>query len=285
MLTLDQLRSIRVSRGLKRSQLADVTAIPDARLEALELRKAEPWFDEAILICRALCTDGILPLIAPDNLAQFRSAHLLPAHHARNIWFSGARLPLSAAVDLADRFGLTDPEQLYSTPLQRQLWEVMQQTERHPEAPGWCPWCAADILGGEAHLPTCLPNLLYAPRGGITLTDAEHRMLVPEKRGSRMKPRSLPGVGLKPFRLAHHLRQQDVAVRANLDVNFYARLERGDLGLTLKTAQKLAAFFDCTVDDLYSENPDTSRVTPAPVQTTPTILRRRSSREVHDIIE
>lgn len=237
MLTLDNLKPTRLSKGFKRSHLADLVSLDEERLRDLELRKSEPWFDEACILARTLCIDGILPLIASDDLTL--SVLEAPRETDLATWRSGARPSLLLACRIARLFGLADPYELSVTPLQRQLWEVMQANERHPEAPGWCPWCAADIFGGDPHLPTCLPNNLYTPHAE-TVAGEQALPAPPRVRRRSQRSHGMPAYGLKALREEREMFQKDAARLAGIHPNYYARIERSVVPLTVEVADALA---------------------------------------------
>jgi DNA-binding XRE family transcriptional regulator len=236
MLTLDLLKPTRLSKDLRRSHLATLTSIDEGRIRSLELRQSEPWFDEAVLLSRALCVDGILPLLS-DSLTLSTLGSPLPTDLAT--WRSGVRPPLSLAVRIAIRFGLPDPCLLSVTPLQRQMWDVMQAGERHPEAPGWCVWCAADIIGGEPHRDTCLPANLYTPPRTLR-TEEGLPAAVPRPRARVQRTKGIPAYGIKALREERELLQRDVAQMLGLHPNYYARIERSDVPLTVELADALS---------------------------------------------
>lgn len=258
-LTLDNLKPLRVARSIMRPTLAATTGIDPERLRNLELRAAEPWFDECVLLSRALCLDGILPLVGADTIASLRLPVDLPDGFSLAMWKSGRRFPLTAAIDLARRFGLADPETLYTTPLQRQLWAVMQSTERLGDAGGTCPWCAAAVTTGEDHLPTCLPHNLYAVRGSDPHATDHTRELRPEDSRHRYRTRGQKAYGLKRLRetTVPYRRQKDLATVLKVAESYYARLERAEVNLTLEHAATLCRFYNCTSEDIYSAHPST----------------------------
>jgi transcriptional regulator with XRE-family HTH domain len=244
IITLDNVKSLRLTRGLKRSQLANITGIDDERLRDIELRRAEPWFDEALLLHRVLNTDGIIPLLS-DYLTT--SLDNLPRPTDRHAWATGLRAPLSLALRIATAFGLSDPAELCTTSTHRQLWAITASNERHPEAPGWCPWCAADIFSNEPHLPTCLGHNLFGLRGSAPATLAYNLAPAHKTFGQA----SYPGYGLLALREASGQRQADVAAGAGMGSDYYAKLERLEQPLTLRKADQLAAHFGVDRAVLY----------------------------------
>jgi transcriptional regulator with XRE-family HTH domain len=143
LLTLSNLRPVRVEKGLTRPQLATLTDIDPQRLKSLELRTAEPWFDEAVVLSRILRTP-ISTLITSGSLT---SSDYGPAHERDTaLWRTGARSPLSLACRVAEAFGLDDPAELTQGALARQVWEIIGANDRHPEYAGVCPCIAAHNL-------------------------------------------------------------------------------------------------------------------------------------------
>lgn len=249
---LNTLKSVYMSRGQTAKSLADLTGLSPDRIRALSNATMieEPWFDEAVLLHRALGTSGILQLMTTSgDLAScpmgVRLAEDITAFRA------GMRMPLSLACRIALRFGLSDPAELVVTPLQMQMWDILNATERHPEAPGWCAWCGADIIGGQEHLPTCLPNNLWAPRNQVPYEDVffKPRPRAPGQRRSF----SAKARGLKALRLKHGRNQKNIADAVGMSANHYSRVERGEIPLTAVTAEKLAALFRVPVETIYAE--------------------------------
>lgn len=249
MILLPLLKPIRIALDMRRSQLARTTLIAEDRLRELELCRAEPWFDEALLISRALCRTRIDQLIGDDWRAD---RHVVsPFPNDLELWRSGYRAPLSLALRICVRFGVDDPAYLAASPLAYQLWDVVSASERHPEAPGWCPWCAADIIGGDEHLPTCLGHNVFTPhlqRTGVGDADLPK----PYKRGRR--PLSVPARGLRGLRDAAGLTQAEMATKLGMGSNYYAQLERGDLPLTLQKANHISAVLGVERAVLYARH-------------------------------
>lgn len=248
MLTLSALKSIRVAKGIARPLLADLAAMTRERLRELELRDAEPWFDEAVSLHRVLNTAGVAALISSCDMTV--SALGPPLPNDLELWRGGGRASLSLALRVARALGLADAADLAVPPLMRQVWDVVQATERHPEAPGWCPWCAADVMGGDPHRATCLAdNLLRrAPDGPAATTVAGLR---PASRGEQQK--GLPAPGLKAARIQRELIQRDVASFLGIHANHYARIERGEVPLARIHADRLAAAWGIDVAALYAK--------------------------------
>jgi transcriptional regulator with XRE-family HTH domain len=251
MIYLTNLRNTRLALDIKRGHIARITGIDEPRIRALELREAEPWFDEACKLARTLCCMRICDLLGDD----WREDSLItsPMPNDLEVWRSGYRAPLSLALRISALFGLDDPYHLDVTPLMQQLWSVVEASERHPEAPGWCPWCAADIIGGDPHLPTCLGHNLLIPhlqRTGLGDLDLPR----PYQKGqARM---SAVAYGLKALRLGKELTQVQLAEQLGMGQNYYSQLERGVLPLTLKKANIIAAFYGVDRAVLYAAPED-----------------------------
>lgn len=250
MLTISAMKSLRVAHSYPRALLASITHIPADRLRELELRNAEPWFDEALLIARAFgCS--VHDLLLPKDMAGFDDD---PRFFAVDVkfWQDGVRLPLTIALRLQHRFGLSTVDELNPSALMRQLWSTLASGERHPEAPGWCSWCQADIAAGDPHTSHCLPNNLLgvrALRGGVT------------EEGTADAPRPLRGShrtgsakvhGLRVIREDQGLTQSEMARQLDMAVNHYARIERGELPLTHAKATLVMQLFNVSRDALFA---------------------------------
>lgn len=267
-LILANLKMTREAAGITAKQLSHITGIPHKRMLRLEtktIRNAlEPTLTEAALISRVLNTGGIRPLLADMDLRN------LPLDFDPrpdiDVWRTGCELPLTTACRLTLKFGLTDPIQLYdahhvvvdehgtasttsSRPLLAQLWSIVATGER-TRAPGTCPWCAADIATGAAHLDTCIPNNLFHPRN----------LDVRETIGIAPHPR-LPGVnragaqrahGLKRLRLARPgTTQAAMAASIGMNPGNYAQIENGARGLSKRLAEQIAAIYRIDPNELY----------------------------------
>lgn len=247
MLLLHNLAAVRITRDLKRAQLAAITTIDVRRIRSFETtrERAEPWLDEALTLSRALCTDGIVPLITTGTIDEVDAGSYSPSDvaHLRD----GARLPLSHAVRICQHYGLPDPAYLVTTPLHRQIWDILSATERHPEAAGWCPWCSSDIFGGQEHADRCLPNLLFGPRGNAV------RITTHDPRPARMGASGRGGLahGLKDLRLRAGLTQKQLGEASGTNSSYLARIERLVDPLSEKKAYPLAAALRCDVSLLY----------------------------------
>lgn len=264
VVTLANMRATRLSKDISAHSLSTVTGIAATRIASLEARTksrlVEPWLDEACTISRALCTNGVLPLMQSGNLTLSELPVGVDLGEDLTALHAGLRLPLSTACRLTLRLGLSDPSQLLIDPLHRQIWDVIEKNERHPEAAGWCPWCGVDMFtggeGGEApeHLPTCLPSNLWL-RERVPASAIQHPPR-PRAAGERYGG-SAKAHGLKPLRERLGFTQKEMADAVGLGVNHVARMERLELGLTMDNARRVAARFGVAIDDLYA--PDTSQ--------------------------
>jgi len=248
MLTISALKSVRVARNYPRNLLSVIASIQPTRLKELELKEAEPWFDEALSIARALSI-SVHDLFVSGDLTTFDYD---PRFFAVDLkfWTEGVRLPLSVALRLQHRFGLPAVDDLDPSPLTRQLWSVLEASERHPEASGWCPWCQADIVGGQKHADHCLPhNLLGARdlRGRVAIGTADAPL--PGRKGGRKGSAKVPG--LKRVRELAGLRQAEMAQQLGFAVNHYARVERCELPLVLPKADLVCQLFNVSRDVLF----------------------------------
>jgi transcriptional regulator with XRE-family HTH domain len=235
MLTLSNLRLTRVAKRLTRHQLAHLSDISNQRLRELELRDREPWFDEALTLSQILRTT--LPaLIASESLTLCDLGPSLPTDTA--IWRSGARCSLSLACRVARAFGLDDPAFLTCTDLTRQVWEVIGANDRHPEHGGLCPWCIADIAMGEPHLATCLPANLWGPH-----VQPDTPLIAAAPAVRPVKAKGIPALNLRVHRVNAGRIQKEISDVLGINVNYYARLERGDGPLSPAHAATLAAYY------------------------------------------
>lgn len=255
MTTLANLKATRLSKGVTAPVLASITGIEHDRIKELESltvsKRSEPWLDEAALLSRALCTEGITPLITSDNLTACDLG--LDVGGDLDAYRAGLRIPLSSACRIAVQLGLPDPELLIPDTLHRQVWDVLNATERHPEAAGWCAWCGADIFSGKPHLPTCLPDNLWGR--DYTLRDTITATPRPERAGNSGLSTSGKGWGLKAFRNSLNggegVTQRELADAVDIDRNHYARMERCELPLTLTNARRMASHWRVDVDTFY----------------------------------
>ena len=250
MLVRSNLRPLRMSRGIPRHVLAAITAIDPQRLADIELRKVEPWLDEATTIA-AILNASAHDLLSPKDLVDF---DLDPRFFASDIkfWQDGYRLPLSIALRLQHRYGLPSVEHLHPSPFMRQLWDIMEASERHPSAPGWCPWCQAHRAAGEPHTGDCLPHNLLGVRTPRAFDDVNGPQ--PARGGRRSGSARVHG--LRALRERLGLTQADMASHLDYNANHYARIERSELPLPLTKADVLAKLFGVTRDEIYGDAGD-----------------------------
>lgn len=249
MLNASNLATHRRARAYPRKLLSAITAIPIPRLQSLESRKGEPWFDEALMLARAF-NIGVYDLFTAHELKAFDYD---PRFFAVDLkfWGDGVRLPVSVALRLAHRFGVS-PDDLDPSPLLRQIWSVVSANERHPYAAGVCPWCQADIFAGDAHEAHCLPHLLlgtYNERRGVPEPGTAEPPR-PVHKGSRQG--SARVFGIKAVREQLGITQAEMARNMDVNVNHYARIERGELPLTLARTEALCQQLNISRDVLFS---------------------------------
>lgn len=250
MITISASRDYRLSRKVRRLDLAALTQIEPTRLRDLELRNAEPWFDEALRIARAFGV-SVHDLCRTDDMTAFNDDLRFFTVDLK-FWCEGVRLPLSIAMRLQRRFGLPMVDDLDQSPLIRQLWSILECSERHPEAPGWCPWCQADIIGGDPHADHCLPHLLLGERAALGYETEAGTADPPRpgRKGSRKGSAKVPG--LKALRERLLLTQVGMADKIGFNVNHYARVERCELPLVLPKADLICQLFNVSRDALFS---------------------------------
>lgn len=255
MLTLANLRQTRKTLTLYRRHLSAITGIDEARIRIIDRGESEPWYDEALILSRAMCTDGILPLITSGSLT-LSTLDLDPlSKNDLRAWRAGVRATLSQACRLALHYGLTDPADLQPSAMARQIWEVLETSERLPSTDEYgvvyiCPWCAVDRYPTDAgqapHLPTCLPNNLWAAPTGEDVANRP-RPATPRTRG-----KSMPGRGLRALREQKGATQREVATTIGLNPNYYTRIERCEVPLQPATAERLAGYYDVDKVVLYA---------------------------------
>lgn len=256
--TLGNLAHVRMSIDLNWSRLAHITGIDWVRLKQLEsaarYKTTEPWFDEALILARACCTAGIYPLVCePDSLIDLDLGTPLPGQLDFDLFRSGMRISLSVACRVARQLGLSDPVQLVQPPheLMAEMWRIIETGER-TRAPGQCPWCAADIVGGAAHLPTCLPQALFAPRGKFAAPHIK-RSVPPEQRGWGTRA-SAHAWGLRAQRDRLGLKQAEMAVKLGFkSTNHYALMERCQINMTMERAQTIGVILGIDYAELYAK--------------------------------
>lgn len=248
MLTLSGSRPLRLGRGVNRDAVAKLTCMDIDRLRAIELEQAEPWYDEALSLSRCYNVPIVALLDTADLDADTLDPRFFPAD-LRN-WSQGLRLPLSTAIRLSRRFGLSTVDDLSSTPLTRQLWSIIEATERHPEASGWCAWCQADVASGASHADTCTPHNLWGMRNMLGHSD---ELVAGSSRPAEAGKRkgSAKAYGLGTVRAALGLSQEQMARAMGCHPNHYAQVERCALPLTLEKAARLIDSLGVERDAIY----------------------------------
>ena len=272
MIFLTNFKSLRIAARITRSNLAHISGIDESRIALIEKRKQEPWYSEALRLHRVLNTAGINQLISADlpvlgmarddtlsdNPTTLSDLGERPAPTDEEEWRYAASVPLSLAVRICIRYGLTDPAQLAIDPLTRQVWDVLKSNERGA-ARGQCPWCLADTTSEPAaHLPTCIAHNLFAPR----LTGTSHfdyDLRSGSRAGKPRRPRGVRAYGIAPLRKRAGLTQAQVADHIGVkSANHYARIERGELSLSLERADLLGDLLGATRDEIYAGAPATT---------------------------
>lgn len=249
------LKTVRKARGINPTQLATLSGLSLARIKALENISImqEPWLDEACCLSRVLNTRGILPLASlSGNLTDLDTGFSIPGDDV-TAWRAGLRLSLSAACRLTAQFGLSDPADLVTVDLHRQIWDIVERNERGAE-PGCCPWCLADIHAGHAHAATCLPDNLWGRRDLVDPATVSH---IPRPQGgtARRAPSAIAH-GLKAARERAMKTQKQLADAVDMHSNHFARIERGEVRLMRTTADKIAQLLRVTVESLYAQPED-----------------------------
>lgn len=248
LLPLAHLRTLRLAVKLKRSHLSAITGITDKRLTLIEKRKVEPWLDEAHLIACVLNLGGINPLVILPKAVKLSGSLTLSEQLA--LWRSGERIRLSTAYAITAASGRDDPFELVSSPVACEIWNVIEANDRHPTGRGYCPWCGADAYEGEAHAATCLPSFALA-RPATGPMNADRRL--PSQDGNST---AMPGKALRTLRERAGLTQAEVADGAHMSPNYYARVERCEVGLTRANAERIGEVFRVDPAALYVEAAD-----------------------------
>lgn len=249
---LTHLKSIRVACGIGRKHVEAITAaagriIPTQRQDELENgpKRAEPWYDEAVDLSRILLLPGIMPMITPAHISSCTILFGQPLATDIDFLRAGIRLPLSMACRITVELGLDDPIELEQHPRFQQIWSTIERNERSAGVDE-CPWC----LGyAGLHLPTCLPENLWASREVAPYLTAN--MPRPQPASKRTRGTARKAGGLKALRVAKGITQIKLANDIDMNANYYSRIERGDLALTTKNAEKIAQLLGCPVDALY----------------------------------
>lgn len=239
---LHQLKPIRRGRepAVTTAMIASCTMMSPDHVREIDNRKHEPYLDEAVSIAWALNLPGIMPMISPDNLADLDLGVPLPSDVS--MLRAGARLPLSVACRVTLKLGLTDPMQLTTRPIDRELWTMTLE-----RSGGICPICRAQLVGEQGHLPACLPDNLYGAR------DHERTGATPlAKRPGKGRRSSDIAKGLRTQREARGLQAQELArMCGEMDPTYLSKLETGKQALTLDKAKVIAAVLGCDEALLY----------------------------------
>lgn len=253
ILTLGRCKDLRTkSRDITAKQLAVLTSIPHERvveLESVDIHVgAEPWLDEAQKICAALRVElldilntGVTELTAIDTGFDLQ--------HPLDVWLTGVRLPLRYGIRLAITFGLDNPFDLLTIPsYARRIWSTLEAGERLG-APGVCPYCAASIVGGAGHFPSCTPAVMFGARDAhLSLIGSAPKPHRPHRRrgGSARAP------GLLILRTRLGITQEQIAASLEIAPMTYYKLEKMRNPLTQTLADKIAALYKVPVVDLFS---------------------------------
>jgi DNA-binding XRE family transcriptional regulator len=256
LLTLDNLRHEIATKSFSVPKLAAMLPIHIDRISDLvsadARRQAEPWLHEAWMLARTLGVSDICTLIGQplDAIVTYEATV-----SDLDVWRAGVHLPLTTAVRLTRRFGLADPYDLYeiirlrsSSPILLETWSAIETGER-TSALRTCPWCSADVVGGAAHLPTCIPAHLWGPRSTPIADKDEPKPRVP---GKRQIGSSAPAPGLKALRERHCKTQEQMAHSLRISVGHYSKLEACKTPLSRELAIKIGHTFGINPIDLTS---------------------------------
>lgn len=255
IVTLTASKPTRVAIGLTDKVLARITGIPQKRLAVLESLNdriaEEPWLDEAYQIACALNVPGIMNLI--DTAPKITDVDWgFDPQDDLDVWRTDVKLPLRFAARLAIRFGFDDPIDIVrlskTAPAAKEVWSIVASGERSL-TPGICPWCRSGIVGTAGHLPTCLPHIMWGPRD--TPWQGLGVLPKPRRHGTRSAG-SRPGKGLKRLRLRFGRTQSQMATIISRHPNYWSRLETLQDPLNADLAEKIAATFSVTIEELYS---------------------------------
>lgn len=241
---LNMLKPIRLARGVTRVTLSNVTGIDLDYLTQLDKCKAEPYLDEACMIARALCTDGLMPLITPDTNLPYLLDRGVPLPSDVDMLRADVPLPLSLAVRIVERLGLTDPMQLTRTGLSHELW-MMMMTERATA----CPFCMVTLVGDARHLPGCLPDRLWGPRGREFVSITARPIA---ERAHKGRQSSDFAKNLQAMRLSRGMSAQAVSDASGVSTSYLSKLETLRLPLTLTKGTVLANVLGCDIALLYA---------------------------------
>jgi len=257
MLTLDNLKTLRLSQALSREALSNLSRISPTNLRNIENKRAEPWLHEAISIARIFGCP-VSQLITADHLtkcAMLSDDDLAEADLRR--WRRGDILPLTSGYRIAYRFGLSDPAQLTASEMVRQVVDTLLYAERLTDA-SQCAWCGSEREQG--HSDTCLAFNLYggsnAPLLGSILVPGSE-MRTPKRTGAKRGGGAM-GRGLKGFRYGRHVTQQYMAEKMQISVPYYSDLERCIRPLLHAHAERLSDIFNEPTSTFYLETVDAS---------------------------
>lgn len=261
MLLLSELKLVRREAGLTAAQLAHLSGVPENRIRSFEIttrtkdrRPTEPWFHEAADIARVFGFAYVGRLVSLTNpLASCNLGKPLPQDVP--MWLSGRPIALSVACRAALKLGFSDPLELAHPSMNtlRQIWSVVETSERLPGTPG-CPWCLADTARGEPHAAHCLPAKLLCERSprvapNIISTASSAVLSQPLTGGAR-------GWGLRTLRDELGFTQAQMALVLGSTSDSYAKLERGERNLTPDNARKFANHFGIPIERLYVKPPE-----------------------------
>lgn len=249
LVTLPALYREMTAKGYSARTIARLVPIDVERISDLiskdYRRQPEPWLWEAYMLTRVLGCDGICTILGVPDLSAFDLTE--DARGDLNIWRTGCDLPLSTAIRLTKRFGLTDPYDLY---------ELIRLRSRNPIVTGL--WNMAPTAGGCAcpvgdagHLPDCLPNLLWGPRDAdvvATIVSAPR----PRDPGKRQQGGGKIAPGLKQLRASLGVTQQHMADNIGCSLAHYCKIENLNATLTPENAQVLSRKFGWTAVDLFT---------------------------------
>jgi DNA-binding XRE family transcriptional regulator len=271
-ITLPLLKTYR-SRILTHRTIEDITtaraardphapALTAERLKQLENQpQHEPWYDEARDLARLLLLDRITPLITPGHIGDL--SHILGPLQDTDMQAlrEGWRLPLSVACRITLALGLDDPIQLEQDQHLVEAWVMMASNERGA-GPGECPWCLAhtspvtndlpahlfEPVALEPHKSTCFVNGMLAARSTAPYLAAG----APVPAGPRTRGDARKAGGIKNLRKAKSVTQRKLAEDIGVHWNYYSRIERGEMPMTVQLAEKAARKLGCTVADIFA---------------------------------
>lgn len=250
---LFNLKPTRVSLGITPGLISKITGIPLGRYKSLEnsTNMEEPWLGEAIILSHILCTNGVVPLVtASGNLTDIDTGVDFPSD--LDVWRSGTRLPLTDACRIARKLGLADPAHLIVPAHVHQMWDIVSRNERGA-APGACPYCLAD--GDKRHADTCSAHNLLGARDDTRIGEMAY---TPRPRSKRLQR----STGAIAHGVAHIrksvlcITQARMAEAMGVHPNYYAMVERKEVGLALHRAEQAAQAFKLDVATFYAPPPE-----------------------------